>query len=193
MRWNIVCGGPAGVGPNFLANLISKGLAEKGFYVFASREYESRIRGGHNYNIITFSDSQIYSNSVEIDLLIALDDISIDKHKHEMKKKSFLIRADKHNAFAAGEAFRLLGIDFPILDSELKKLGNYDENITEARKGYENEKRGIALPKLKGSKKIEFISGNEGVAFGAIKSGLDFYYAYPMTPATGVLFELAKS
>ena len=36
------------------------------------------------------------------------------------------------------------------------------------------------------------MNGNQGVSEGAIKSGLDIYYAYPMTPATNVIGELAK-
>ena len=36
------------------------------------------------------------------------------------------------------------------------------------------------------------MNGNQGISEGAIKSGLDIYYAYPMTPATNVLSELAE-
>lgn len=36
------------------------------------------------------------------------------------------------------------------------------------------------------------MNGNQGISEGAIKSGLDVYYAYPMTPATNVLGELAE-
>jgi 2-oxoglutarate ferredoxin oxidoreductase subunit alpha len=36
------------------------------------------------------------------------------------------------------------------------------------------------------------MNGNQGISEGAIKSGLDVYYAYPMTPATNVISELAK-
>ena len=36
-----------------------------------------------------------------------------------------------------------------------------------------------------------FFTGSRKIAEGAVKSGLDLYYAYPMTPATPVLSELA--
>jgi len=193
MKWTIICGGSAGQGPNFVSNLIARGLIESGFYVFTSREYESQIRGGHNYNIITFSDKPVFSNCLDVDILIALDDLSIKNHRKELKKESFIIKADRYNASAAGGAFKLLGIDLSILDSELKKLHNYNENFNEAKKGYENEKRFLNLPKLKKNENINLISGSKGVALGAVESGLDFYYAYPMTPATGLLFELSKT
>jgi len=37
------------------------------------------------------------------------------------------------------------------------------------------------------------ISGNEATALGALKAGLKFYAAYPMTPASSILHFLAKS
>lgn len=193
MRWNIICGGPAGQGPNFLANLITQGLIEKGFFVFTAREYESRIRGGHNYNTITFSDEELYSNSDEVDLLVALDELSEINHKKEMKKSSFVVKSGKSNAYDAGASFKVLGIEIEILDTLLKKMANYEENFAEAKKGYEEEKRVMKLPAMKKAKDIYLMNGNEGVEKGAEESGLDFYYAYPMTPATGVLFELVKN
>lgn len=192
MRCDILCGGPAGQGPNFIANVISKGLSEKGFYVFSSREYESRIRGGHNYNLITFSDSQMHSNSAQIDILIALDNVSKSVHNRVLKKEALIINGEKSNVFAAGSAFKILGIDFSILDSILKNENNYAKNILEAKKGYAEETRVFALPKLKKQKEVYLWTGNDGISFGASESGLDFYYAYPMTPATGVLTKLAQ-
>ncbi|MFA5240704.1 MAG: pyruvate ferredoxin oxidoreductase, partial [Phycisphaerae bacterium] len=38
-----------------------------------------------------------------------------------------------------------------------------------------------------------FFNGSQKISEGAIKSGLDIYYAYPMTPATSLLTELANS
>lgn len=192
MRYTILCGGPAGQGPNFVANIISKGLMENGFYVFSSREYESRIRGGHNYNLITFSDSPLYSNSVKIDILIALDNVSEEVHKDNIKKDALIIKEEKSNVFAAGSVFKILGIELSILDSELKNHSNYSENVAEAKRGYLAESRSLKMLKLKKRKGVYLWTGNDGISFGASCSGLDFYYAYPMTPATGVLFKLAK-
>ena len=92
MRWTVVCGGPAGQGPNFISNILAKLLLQKGFYVFNSREYESRIRGGHNYNIITFSEQPIASNSPDVDLLIALDALAETQHVKELKKGAIVIK-----------------------------------------------------------------------------------------------------
>ncbi|MBS3088451.1 2-oxoacid:acceptor oxidoreductase family protein [Candidatus Pacearchaeota archaeon] len=192
MRCNIICGGPAGQGPNFLARIISQGLVKEGYFVFCSREYESRIRGGHNYNTITFSDKPINSNASEIDILVTLDNLSLEFHKTRLNKNSIVLKEEQENISFAGRVFKLLEIDFSILDNELKKYGNYKENIEEAKKGYAKETRKLSLRKPTSKNKNYFMSGSEAVALGACKSGMEFYYSYPMTPATAVLFELAQ-
>jgi len=35
------------------------------------------------------------------------------------------------------------------------------------------------------------ISGNEAISLGAVAGGLDFFFAYPMTPASSILHFLA--
>ena len=192
MRWNIICAGSAGHGSNFASKIISQGIVDNGYYVFASREYESRIRGGHNYNIITFSDEPISSNSVDIDILIALDDLSENAHKNQLKNGAIVIKEQKNNIKAIGQTFKILGFDFLVLDNILKKLTNYNENVKEAKLEYDLEIRSLKLPKLQISKEITLLNGSDGIAYGAIQSGLDFYYSYPMTPATGLLFSLDR-
>ena len=192
MRWNIICAGSAGHGSNFASKIISQGIVDNGYYVFASREYESRIRGGHNYNIITFSDEPISSNSVDIDILIALDDLSENAHKNQLKNGAIVIKEQKNNIKAIGQTFKILGFDFLVLDNILKKLTNYNENVKEAKLEYDLEIRSLKLPKLQISKEITLLNGSDGIAYGAVQSGLDFYYSYPMTPATGLLFSLDR-
>jgi len=97
MRCNIICGGPAGQGPNFLARIISQGLVKEGYFVFCSREYESRIRGEHNYNTITFSDKPINSNASEIDILVTLDNLSLEFHKTRLNKNSIVLKEEQEN------------------------------------------------------------------------------------------------
>ena len=47
------------------------------------------------------------------------------------------------------------------------------------------------LPENSGPKKISY--GNRAIAYGAIASGLEFYSAYPMTPASSILTEIIDS
>jgi len=192
MRINILFGGEAGQGPNILTHILGEALVKQGYYVFYSRDYQSLIRGGHNFNVLTFSDKPVYSNDIQIDILIALDENTEEIHKKNLKKEGLILKGHPSNMYYAGKLFKILGLDFEFLERELKELEKrFDENIKESKEGYASAEKSIELVKVS-SKKSYFMNGNQGISEGAIKSGLDIYYAYPMTPATPVLGELAE-
>ncbi len=192
MRINILFGGEAGQGPNILTHILGEVLVKQGYYVFYSRDYQSLIRGGHNFNVLSFSDQPIYSNDSQIDILVALDGNTEMIHKKDLKKDGLVLKGQSSNMYYAGMLFKILGLDFKLLEDELKELEKrYEENFKEAEKGYVEADKSIDIPKAS-PKKSYFINGNQGIAKGAIKSGIDIYYAYPMTPATPVLGELAE-
>ncbi|MEN7981940.1 MAG: 2-oxoacid:acceptor oxidoreductase family protein [Nanoarchaeota archaeon] len=191
MKGNILFGGKAGQGPNFLTHLLGEALTKQGYYVFYSRDYESLIRGGHNFNVLTFSDEPVYSNEKKIDILVALDENTEKIHRDNLKSDGILLDGNHSNVYFAGMLFKILNLEFELLENELKTKDKFEENISEAKKGYNNATITIQIPKTN-TKKFNFINGNQGIAFGAIKSGLDVYYAYPMTPATTILAELAQ-
>ena len=191
-RYNLLFGGPAGSGPNIVTHIIGEALVKMGYYVFYSRDYQSLIRGGHNFNVLTFSEEPVNSNDSEIDILVAFDDLTETLHKKELKKSGVILKGNKENMYYAGRIFKLLCIEFKVLDDMLKNLGKkYDENIKEAKQGYEDETKNIC--RVVSKKEIGyFMDGNDGVVEGAISSGLDVYMAYPMTPSTSVLNKLAE-
>jgi len=192
MRWNIVFGGPAGEGPNILTHIVAETLVEQGYCVFYSRDYQSLIRGGHNFNALTFSEYPVYSNDSKIDILICLDDATEEIHKKDLKKDSIILKEKRDNMYFAGRVFKLLCLDFKLLENKLKNIEKrFEENIKEAKQGYEEEKR-TACKIVPKKRDIYFTNGSLSFSEGAIKSGLDIYYAYPMTPATPVLIDLAQ-
>jgi len=192
MRLNILFGGKAGQGPNILTHILGEVLVKQGFYVFYSRDYESLIRGGHNFNVLTFSDEPVYSNDSQIDVLVALDENTENMHKNNLKKQGVILKGNHENMYFAGAVFKVLGIGFKFLEEQLKKLEKkFDENIKEAKQGYSEAKNGIKLLRPTNNEKSFFINGTQGISDGAIKSGIDIYYAYPMTPATPLIGELA--
>ncbi|MFH1585700.1 MAG: 2-oxoacid:acceptor oxidoreductase family protein [archaeon] len=193
MRLNILFGGEAGQGPNILTHVLAESLVEQGYYVFYSRDYQSLIRGGHNFNVLTVSDKPVNSNDSKIDILVALDENTQKIHKPNLNKDGIIIDGKHPNMYYAGRLFKVLGMDFKLLEDQFKKLEKrFEENMKEAKIGYNEAKANIKLPKSP-KIKADFKIGNQGIALGAIKSGLDIYYAYPMTPATPVIGELAKS
>ena len=204
MKLNILFGGKAGQGPNIIGHILAEVLVKKGYYAFYSREYESLIRGGHNFNVLTFSEEKVFSNESKIDIIVCLDENSFEMHKDSLKKEAIILKGRSENMHYLGCLFKIFGFEFKELEEELKKLKNFEENLKNAREGYEKEKARIKLEQIKTKDKnafllkkeakhpeLTFINGSQGIAEGAVKSGLDIYYAYPMTPATPVLTELA--
>jgi len=190
MRFTILFGGKAGQGPNAIAEIIGKILVKEGYYVFISREYPSIIRGGHNYNLLTFSENPIYSNDTKINLLIALDENTINLHKKNLTNNAVILKNHTENMYYAGAILKLFNLDFRLIEKELKEIKNFESNLNFANQGYDSIKEILSFPKPKKTSKI-FMNGSQSTAEGAIKSGLDIYFSYPMTPATPLLFELA--
>jgi len=193
MRFNILFGGEAGQGPNILTHVLGETLVKQGYYVFYSRDYQSLIRGGHNFNVLTFSDKPIYSNDKQMDILVSLDENTTEIHKKDLKEKGIVLEGKNENMYFAGKLFKILGLDFKLLELELMQLEKrFEENLREAKKGYLSIEKSMELEKISEEKNY-FQNGNQGISKGAVKSGIDIYYAYPMTPATPVLGELAEN
>jgi 2-oxoglutarate/2-oxoacid ferredoxin oxidoreductase subunit alpha len=192
MKRTILFGGEAGQGPNILTNILGQALVKQGYHVFYSRDYESLIRGGHNFNVLTFSNKPIHSNESKVDIIVALDKNTVEVHKKDLKKDGMILEGSEENMYYAGRLFRLLCLDFKVLEQELRDLKKrFDENMKEAKRGYEDEKTDFCKVNFLKKNENVFMNGNRGISEGAVDAGLDIYYAYPMTPATSVLSELA--
>lgn len=192
MKYNILFGGKAGQGANILTHILAESLAEEGYYVFYYRDYQSLIRGGHSFNVLTFSDKPVHSHESKYDIIVALDDITIDKHKKNLKKNGVLISGKEENMYFAGKMYKALGLNFNLLEKRLKKLKRYDSNLKIAKKGYSEAENNFKVDKVPKKIPKTFSSGSIAVSEGCVKSGIDCYFAYPMTPATAVLGELAQ-
>lgn len=191
MKSTIIFGGEAGQGPNILTHLTGEILVKKGFYVFYSRDYQSLIRGGHNFNSLTYSDSPVFSNESKFDIIVALDEKTKKIHEKNLKKNGTILSGKNPNMYFAGRLMKKIGVEFKDLENQLKNLERFKENLNQAKRGYEEEKEIWKIPKIS-KKNLDFINGNQGISLGALRSGIDIYYAYPMTPATPILSELAK-
>lgn len=105
------------------------------------------------------------------------------------------------NTIAAALVFGLLGYDVGILKGIVTEL--YQDEMLEmnlkaldigAQLAEDNGQcRYCIEPNLSGASANDlFLSGTEGVGFGAIAGGCNFISSYPMSPSTGVLTFLAK-
>lgn len=197
MRLSILIGGKAGQGINKVSEIASELLAEHGYFTFNYREYPSLIRGGHNFNILSVSDERIGSIESKLDILVALDEATIDKHKDKLKKDGLIISYKRFesegrnlNITLLGSLVRLLGINRELLLEKVKSHFKDKGTIHAAEKGYNSQDKKFELKKLNNN--IKIMTGSLGVALGAINSGLNLYFAYPMTPATTLMNELAS-
>ncbi|MBU0457417.1 MAG: 2-oxoacid:acceptor oxidoreductase family protein [Nanoarchaeota archaeon] len=199
MRLNILIGGKAGQGINKVSEIVSMILIKQGYFVFNYRDYPSLIRGGHNFNILSVSEEKIGSYQSKLDGIVALDQKTIALHKNKLKKGGFVVDSKDFenlgrnlNLALAGALIKILGIDNKILMEEIKKEFNKKEALSAAEKGLASQKN-IFNIKKQNNNNITLMTGSQGIAQGAINSRIDRYIAYPMTPATGVMHELAAS
>jgi 2-oxoglutarate/2-oxoacid ferredoxin oxidoreductase subunit alpha len=197
MRLSVLIGGKAGQGINKISEIISRVMVNQGYFTFNYRDYPSIIRGGHNFNVLTISNERVGSHESKIDFIIAMDQNTVKIHKKELRKGGIVITENGFedlginlNVALAGAFVKILGLEKKRLIKEIKRTLNYPESIKAAEKGFESQEVKFDLRKIKN--KISIMSGSEAIALGAINSKLDRYFAYPMTPATGVLHVLAN-
>jgi 2-oxoglutarate ferredoxin oxidoreductase subunit alpha len=88
---NIMAGGEAGQGVQSVGAILAKTLARGGFYIFADQDYESRVRGGHNFFRVRAETEEIGALSSALDMLIALNKATIELHQSEMKPGGMII------------------------------------------------------------------------------------------------------
>jgi len=67
-----------------IGDALTRVLARAGYYVFSHQDYESRIRGGHNFYQLRFSDQPVMSSRERMDIVIALDKETISRHATEV-------------------------------------------------------------------------------------------------------------
>lgn len=147
--FNFMVGGEAGQGVQSLGFLLAKAFASGGYHVFADQDYESRVRGGHNFYRVRVKDTAVAAIAERVDMLIALNKESIDLHRQELasdgiivfdgekikdvvgEKDLFSVPLNKlaeesaghrlmANAVAFGAALGLVHYDFNILEKALR-------------------------------------------------------------------------
>jgi len=86
MAYTIKIGGEAGQGVQTIGETLAKVFSRSGFHVFSHQDYESRIRGGHNFYQISFSGQRVSAPRDMIDILVALNKESILRHEKELSE-----------------------------------------------------------------------------------------------------------
>jgi len=215
--YSILIGGAAGQGTRLAGLVIAKLFGALGYHVYIYEDYQSLIRGGHNFSQIRISQKKADSRKEKIDFLLALDENTLQLHKKNLvkggpvifnsdriKTKGMGIAIEKITKEEGGSpimantaliaAFaKIVGIDFKtlkeVLEKELRK--QTELNLKIAEKAYNSTENLVKISRVS-KNNLLLMTGNEAVALGAKNAGLNLYFAYPMTPATSILNYLAK-
>jgi len=88
---NFMVGGEAGQGVQSVGFLLAKVFARGGYHIFADQDYESRVRGGHNFFRVRVNDGKVDAIAEDVDILIALNMDSIELHQPNMVTQGIII------------------------------------------------------------------------------------------------------
>lgn len=217
-HFNILIGGSAGQGIDTLSSSIEKTLHKMGYYIFSNKDYESRVRGGHNFTQVRFGNLPVYSHSDSLDMIIALNEEAIEVHKDKLSEGGIILcdesitsardkvvplplnRTAKQignamvaNTVAFGAVCKLVGFDIEIAKDIIN--ASFGEEYAGVNLKAFDEGCGMLQSRFNleepSAKNQMLINSNQAIALGALAGGVMFYAAYPMTPSTGILTYLA--
>ncbi|NGX28048.1 MAG: 2-oxoglutarate oxidoreductase subunit KorA [Candidatus Anoxychlamydiales bacterium] len=215
--FSILIGGQAGSGIESSSFIIASLLNHLGYHVYNYRDYPSVITGGYTFSIIRVATTKILTHKNEIDFVLALNQNTVDFHKHLLKKEvtilydpssvnatglaidvKSIIKEEKAKSVMANTCIiaalaKVLNIEWTLVAEVFKKHFRKETelNLKVAKRSYDSTK---TMSKIKpiSKEKRPLLTGNDAVSLGLIKGGLETYIGYPMTPTSGVLHLLAK-
>jgi len=203
MEFNLVIGGEAGQGLFSVEIGLTEILSRLNYYFFATKNYMSRIRGGHNFHMIRISEEPVHALSGgKWDMVIALDGETEARHRPDLSDYGIYLSREltKDIEKEARETFQevryangmLVGCVLAVIGVTLEKMTEAAESEESQylQKGFDYALRS----KIAGKYQLEpkagphcKFDGNQAIALGAILGGCQFMAGYPMTPATSIM------
>jgi len=113
MNWAI--GGEAGDGIDSTGKIFAQALSRAGRYVFTSKDFASRIRGGYTAYKVRTSVDRVESVVDRLDVLIALTERTIDENMDELHEGSVIIYDGERTTMQDVEIPEgMVGLDVPL-------------------------------------------------------------------------------
>ena len=214
---SILIGGKAGDGIKKAGHIIARLLNQLGYRIFLYDEYPSLVKGGHNFNVIRGADKKIISHKKNLDIIVAMNQETVEKHKDDLKSGGVILYDSDEveaegtgipltgivkelegisimrNTAAIGALAKSLDIEWSVVDKLLADIieKKTDLNLKIAQKAYDTvNKSHLSLARLDIDPQ-PLLTGNQAIALGAVQGGMNMYIAYPMTPSSGILHFLA--
>ena len=109
-------GGAAGDGLDKSGDTIAKTCSRLGLYLCAYNSYQSVIRGGHIWLRVRASEQKVYSHGDHLNVLIALNQDSIERHAREVESGGAVIyNSDKFKCDSTLLSDHVLPVALPII------------------------------------------------------------------------------
>ena len=141
-------GGEAGQGIATPGDILARIFVRRGLHLYTYNAYQSIIRGGHIFLTVRVSDQEIYSHGDKLDLLLCLNQDTMNRHLNLMGPGSRVIYNGDNitpgdvndgvhmcplpvadlsesrnrlvqNTIAVGAIMSLMGVDFEVLEESL--------------------------------------------------------------------------
>jgi len=221
--FSILIGGIAGDGINEAGLTAARLMNRLGYRIFMYYDYPSLIKGGHNFSMVRASSERIGVCRDEIDLLIALNQDTVDRHSGRLKEGSiFIFDADNvmgegiaekscgisvtgilkeegapsvmKNSCILGAFCHAVGIEWTVLEEVLKKhIPKKLELNLKVARRGYDQASEFCRIAWLDNSPEPIITGNQAISLGLIRAGLEAYVAYPMTPSSAILDFMANS
>lgn len=203
MEFYVLIGGEAGQGAYSIELEVTEKLSRLNYHFFATKNYMSRVRGGHNFHMVRVADHPVSALSGEKwDMVIALDKETETRHRPFLREDGFYLsrKLTMDIAKEANDEFHdmtaantiLVGVILSVIGADFGRARNFAEGtrLLHLMKGFKLASRwGMAgtypLRPTAGNHCI--FDGNRAIAFGALTGGCQFFAGYPMTPATSIM------
>ena len=147
--FSLAIGGEAGQGIATPGDILARIFVRRGLHLYTYNAYQSIIRGGHIFLTVRVSDQELYSHGDRLDLLLCLNQNTMDRHLNLMGPGSRVIYNGDNitagssndgvhlcpmpvseltggsrnrliqNTVASGAIMSLLGLEFEILEESL--------------------------------------------------------------------------
>jgi len=221
--FSVLIAGKAGDGINQAGILLSRLLSERGYRIYMSFDYQSLIRGGHNFSVIRASRTPVSACREKIDFLLALNQDAVDFHKQKLTDSSRIaydsdsIKSDPaagqglglplakiikeegalpimRNSCLMGAFSRCVGIEWEILERVFRKhIPRQTDLNLKLGRRGFDSAKQVTQLEFQAQTPLPVFTGNEAIGLGFIKAGLKTYIAYPMTPSSNLLHFLADA
>ena len=215
---SLIIGGKAGEGVKKVAQVISGVLNKLGLYTFQTDDYQSLIKGGHNFSVVSFHPTAVYNTYNKAELIICFDKRSLLLHKENLLPDGTLYYNLDGESFEGGIELELhslmketgvsnisiaaltiffvhYGLSLELLLDTIRKAykREIEVNLLLAERVFSLIQKRSVLPSCSAGTAscATLLTGNQAIALGVWAAGLDFYFAYPMTPASSILHYFA--